>query len=173
MLRKRRRTLLADDDELSRAVLGSMLQLLEYDVDEVADGCEVVKVVSANCYDVIIMDLKMRPMDGVTASLLVRLKEQELTRKTPIIAVTASSPKECREDCLAAGINGYLSKPVDVKELVRLMESLLVEQELSSPDSLEPSAQETKTELSGGGSNPCRHERCQRGNWHPQIKNAR
>lgn len=155
MIRKRLRILLADDDEVTRAVLGSMLRIFKYEVDEVTDGCEVIKVVSENSYDVILMDLKMRPMDGVTASLFVRLKEQELRRRTPIIALTACSPKECREECFAAGINAYVAKPVDLKELLLLMEALLLEQGLATPEAKEPERLDLEAGSSSGLSLCC------------------
>lgn len=124
-MRAKRRVLLADDDDVTRAVLGAMLQLLNYEVDNAADGCEVVQITSKRRYDVIITDLMMDPMDGVTASLFVRLKEQGMRRRTPIVALTAYSVDECSEQCVAAGIDACLAKPVDLKELLLLVENVL------------------------------------------------
>jgi CheY-like chemotaxis protein len=75
------------------------------------------------CYDVILMDMKMPGVDGLEATKAVRAGEKG-NRRVPIIALTAYVMKGDREHCLAAGMDGYLSKPINSREMIMLVESI-------------------------------------------------
>ena len=76
-----------------------------------------------NRYDVILMDVQMPGMDGLEATAAIRKRENGGSR-APIIAMTAHTMKGDRDRCLAAGMDGYLSKPIDGREMIALVESM-------------------------------------------------
>ena len=87
------------------------------------DGREAIRLTERNRYDVILMDVQMPGMDGLEATAAIR-KREEGSSRVPIIAMTAHAMKGDRERCLAAGMDGYLSKPIDAHETIALVESL-------------------------------------------------
>jgi CheY-like chemotaxis protein len=91
---------------------------------EVADnGQEAISLTAQNRYDVLLMDVQMPGMDGLEATAAIR-KCEVGGRRVPIIAMTAHAMKGDRDRCLAAGMDGYLSKPVNAQEMIGLVESL-------------------------------------------------
>ncbi len=110
------RVLLADDTGINRLVGVAMLERLGCVVDVVSDGAAAVDAARRNHYDAILMDCLMPVMDGFEATGLIRRTELGTTR-TPIIALTASAMAGDREKCLAAGMDDYLSKPLDQSAL--------------------------------------------------------
>lgn len=127
MQKKRRRILLADDDDTTSQLLKSILQLAKYEVDVVADGCHLLQVVAATPYDLIIIDIKSPEVDCVCVSHFIRLNEQPLGRRTPIMALTAHSFEECREIYPTGGIDAYLVKPLELKQLLLVIENLVTQ----------------------------------------------
>ena len=87
------------------------------------DGQEAIRLTEQNRYDVILMDVQMPGMNGLEATAAIRKREDGGSR-VPIIAMTAHAMKGDRERCLAAGMDGYLSKPIDAHEMIALVESL-------------------------------------------------
>jgi len=85
-----------------------------------------------NRYDAILMDVQMPGMNGLEATVAIR-KREDGGRRAPIIAMTAHAMKGDREQCLAAGMDGYLSKPIDGREMIALVETLAAG-EVSSPN---------------------------------------
>ena len=106
--------LLVDDGQTNRQLIGLILKRAGAKVTTACDGQEGFDLATTNDYDLILMDMQMPVMDGYTAS--TRLREEGIT--TPIIALTASAMVKDRERCLAAGCSDYLTKPVDIDELV-------------------------------------------------------
>jgi len=106
------RVLLADDAEINRIVGVALLNHLGYSVDVVADGAEALAAVQRNHYDILLMDCVMPVMDGYEATACVR-RLRGPARHIPIIAVTASALVGDREKCLKAGMDDYVSKPLD------------------------------------------------------------
>lgn len=136
------RILLAEDNVINQKVAVRLFQRLGYRIDVVANGREVVEALSRIRYDVIFMDCQMPEMDGFEATRLIREREalpvkrdaQHEIRATsderrdkhrvPIIALTANAMQGDREQCLAAGMDDYLSKPISVEALTTVLERL-------------------------------------------------
>jgi PAS domain S-box-containing protein len=104
--------LLAEDDMISREIATELLQLAGLTVDAVGNGFEAVEKVRSNDYPVIIMDMQMPGMGGLEATRAIRQLPGRQTRPV-ILAMTANAFDENRQDCLAAGMNDHLGKPVD------------------------------------------------------------
>lgn len=105
------RVLLVEDNEDNRLIYCTMLQRFGFDVRECMDGQTGVEVAHAWCPHVILMDLALPIMDGLTATRL--LKSSASTEHIVIIALTAHAMQEDRAEALAAGCDGYISKPAD------------------------------------------------------------
>ncbi|AFY59417.1 PAS domain-containing hybrid sensor histidine kinase/response regulator [Synechococcus sp. PCC 6312] len=112
--------LLAEDNKVNQMVALRILERLGYRADVVANGLEVLAALQRQPYDVVLMDMQMPEMDGVTAT-------QEIIRARPsqnrpfIIAMTANAMEGDRDICLDAGMDDYLSKPIKIPELVRAL----------------------------------------------------
>ncbi len=115
------RVLLVEDNEINQKVAVHQLRQLGYSPDTAHDGVEAVSCANANTYDVILMDCQMPNQDGYSAT-----KEIKRTLSEPpyIIAMTANAMQEDREKCLQAGMDDYLTKPVDPLQLGDLLEKL-------------------------------------------------
>jgi len=116
-----RRVLLAEDDEVSAVVVAKLLEKSGYSVRVVEDGRQVLSALLEQDFDLILMDIQMPDMDGVEATRRIRKAEREY-REIPIIAMTAYAMSGDREKFLAAGMDGYISKPVELKALNELIE---------------------------------------------------
>lgn len=110
--------LVADDHEVNQAVVGAMLKKWGHAVAMALDGQEALDKLTHETYDLVLMDLQMPMMDGLEATRRLRQRESEMGRpRVPVIAMTARAMNEDREQCFAAGMNGYLSKPIDQNAL--------------------------------------------------------
>ena len=118
---RRRRLLVADDNETNQMVAVSMLRRLGYNADVAASGREAIEALARRPYDAVLMDCQMPIMDGFKATEAIRKAELGSGRRTPIIAMTANAFKEDREKCLAAGMDDYVPKPVRVEDLDRVL----------------------------------------------------
>ncbi|MBC8412751.1 MAG: response regulator [Nitrospira sp.] len=109
------RILVAEDDELNSMYIKELLAGLGFEsVDLVTNGFEVLEAISGTAYDLILMDCHMPGMDGYSATAELRRKEQaEHLGHVPVIALTASAMKDGRDKCLAAGMDDFVTKPVD------------------------------------------------------------
>jgi signal transduction histidine kinase/DNA-binding response OmpR family regulator/HPt (histidine-containing phosphotransfer) domain-containing protein len=119
----RAHVLLAEDNDVNQRVAVKMLEQLGCTVDVAADGRRAVAAVAAaegSRYDLILMDCQMPELDGFEATRAIRARETAETR-TPIVAMTANAMSGDRERCLAAGMDGYLSKPVRPDELAAVV----------------------------------------------------
>ncbi len=120
----RNRILLAEDNPVNQKVASRLLEKLEYRVDVVADGLAVIAAWQSGKYDLIIMDCQMPQMDGYEATREIRRLEAGKSR-IPIVALTAHAMKGDEERCRAAGMDEYLSKPIDRIKLEVCLERLL------------------------------------------------
>ena len=109
--------LLVEDNQVNQMVATAMLSTQGYDVDIAENGVQGVEAVIAGEYDVVLMDIQMPEMNGVEATRKIRALES-VKNAIPIIAVTAHAMQGDRETYLAAGMNDYVSKPIDPKILL-------------------------------------------------------
>ncbi len=115
---KKARVLVAEDNAVSRKVVGALLEKLGYRVQCVANGAEAIEAIEAVPFDVVIMDCQMSEMDGYEATAIIRDPQSPVANHAiPIIAMTASSVQEDWDRCLEAGMNDHISKPVEPREL--------------------------------------------------------
>src|SRR5439155_5930933 len=97
-----------------------LLRQMAYQADVASDGAEAVDAVSANEYDVVLMDVQMPELDGLEATRRIRTRWPD--KPLRIVAMTANAMAGDREACLAAGMDDYISKPVRSADLYRALE---------------------------------------------------
>lgn len=108
------RILLAEDNVINQRVALAMLSRLGYRADVVANGVEAVRALELGAYDVVLMDIQMPEMDGITASRIIREKISK-DKQPYIIAMTANVSTDDRDACVAAGMNDFVGKPMRVE----------------------------------------------------------
>ena len=116
------RILLVEDNPANQKLATYILQERGHAVEIAGDGREAMRMAQQNGYDVILMDVQMPGIDGLEATKAIRDRDNG-QRRVPIVAMTAHAMKGDRERCLAAGMDGYLSKPIDGHEMIALVES--------------------------------------------------
>jgi len=121
---KNLRLLLAEDNPVNQKVIALMLKKLGCRVDLVSNGREAVEAVQREDYTVVLMDVQMPEMDGITATRNILELFPNPENRPKIIALTANALKGDRENCLAAGMDNYLSKPVRLAELAACIEAV-------------------------------------------------
>ncbi|HTW83499.1 MAG TPA: MASE4 domain-containing protein [Candidatus Sulfotelmatobacter sp.] len=109
--------LIADDNAVNRKLTLQQLKKLGYQAEAVEDGKEAVDAVLARHYDLILMDCEMPRLDGYAATRMIRAAERHGTTHIRIVAMTANALDGDREACLAAGMDDYLAKPVQLESL--------------------------------------------------------
>jgi signal transduction histidine kinase/HPt (histidine-containing phosphotransfer) domain-containing protein/ActR/RegA family two-component response regulator len=110
-----RRILLVEDNPINREVASELLNGISLAVDAAEDGAIAVAKATANTYDLILMDVQMPRMDGIEATR--RIRRLPMHAQTPILAMTANAFAEDRQQCLAAGMNDHVGKPVTPRTL--------------------------------------------------------
>ncbi len=115
-----RRALVAEDSAANRRVLQTFLSAGGFEVDTVTDGHEVLDAVAASDYDIILMDVSMPGMDGIEATRRLRSLPGK-GRTVPIVALTAHALEDVRAQCLSAGMDAFLTKPVSKSALLRVV----------------------------------------------------
>ncbi len=115
--------LLVEDNEMNRDMLSRRLQRKGYEVEIAVDGLEGVEKATTSRYDVILMDMSLPEIDGWEATR--RLRTQESTQHTPIIALTAHAMSGDREKAIDAGCDDYDTKPIELQRLLSKIETLL------------------------------------------------
>jgi PAS domain S-box-containing protein len=130
--REKARLLLAEDDPITRKVIGMMLQKSDFDIDIAEHGLQAVELWEKGNYDLILMDVQMPHMDGFAATSSIREKERENDGHTLIVAMTAHAFPEDEIRCRAAGMDAYISKPIDMKQCITLIEDLIGKRDLEA-----------------------------------------
>jgi len=115
------RLLVVDDNAINRELICTLLQPFDLRIDTAADGVEAVEAASRADYDLILMDVQMPNMDGLTATARIRGGKGSTARRVPIIAMTANVLPEQIERCLAAGMDDHLGKPISPAKLLEAL----------------------------------------------------
>jgi two-component system, sensor histidine kinase and response regulator len=116
--------LLAEDNIVNQKVVCRLLEKQGHHVEIAANGREALESLIRGHFDVVLMDVQMPEMDGLEATAAIRKREQRSGGHVPIIALTAHALKADHDRCLAAGMDGYLSKPIRPDDLFRHIEHL-------------------------------------------------
>lgn len=111
--------LVAEDNVVNQKLTLIILKKLGYKADVVGDGELVLKALNLKKYDLILMDVQMPEMDGLESTRRIR---QQNTAQPVIVAMTANAMKEDREECFAAGMDDYVSKPIKLGELLKVLQ---------------------------------------------------
>jgi signal transduction histidine kinase len=112
------RILLVEDNPMNQKLTYLIMQKFGYNIDIANNGLEAIKFLETETYDMLLMDVQMPEMDGLTTTRWIR---KNLEIQPHIVAITAGSSGMDRQICLDAGMNDYISKPIDVKEIMRVI----------------------------------------------------
>ncbi|MDY0039901.1 MAG: response regulator [Desulforhabdus sp.] len=125
---KRRKILVAEDNVTNQIVVQTALEKLGYHVEVVGSGRDAILALEHNSYDLVLMDCQMPEMDGFQATARIRdPSSRVLSHRIPIIALTARAGQSDRNECLAAGMNDYVAKPVRLQNLAEILDRWLGE----------------------------------------------
>jgi len=114
--------LVAEDGHANRVLVRGLLQRDGHQITFAENGLRAVGHLLDASYDLVLMDVEMPVLDGIAATRTIRRQETALGRRTPVVALTSSNS---RDACLAAGMDGFLSKPLDLNAFRRLVWALL------------------------------------------------
>lgn len=117
----RSKVLVVDDHPINQRLMVSMLDKLGYRADVAEDGNQAVELARKSAYDFIFMDLQMPVMDGLEATSLIRQEGSGSPDKTVIIAMTANVMEGIQDRCTAAGMDGYISKPLKLSSIKQMI----------------------------------------------------
>src|SRR5205807_1591488 len=117
--------LLAEDNTVNQLLAVRLLQKRGHQVTVAANGRETLEILERQSFDLLLMDIQMPEMDGLTATAAIRAREQQTGAHLPIVAMTARAMKGDQEHCLASGMDAYISKPIRADQLFQIVENLL------------------------------------------------
>ena len=121
--------LIVEDEPRNMKLLRDLLQRFGYEILEALDGEQGVKLAGERMPDLILMDIMMPKMDGLEATRIIKANTK--TKHIPIIALTSYAMKGDREKTIEAGCDGYLAKPIDIKEVLKTIETYLTVKQVS------------------------------------------
>lgn len=115
--------LVVDDHALNRYLVCTALARLNWQVSQAGDGRQALEMIRAGArYDLVLMDMDMPVMDGLAATRWIRAWEAEQPHPpVPIIALTARADRDAEQQCLGAGMNGFIAKPIDTVVLPQIL----------------------------------------------------
>ncbi len=117
--------LLVEDNPVNQQVAQAMLESLGFSPVVVGDGQQAVEAVQREDFDLVLMDCQMPVMDGFDATAAIRMQERGTTRHLPIVALTGNAVEGDRQQCLEAGMDGYLTKPFTLDQLTGMLRRYL------------------------------------------------
>ncbi len=132
---RQRQILVVEDNLVNQKVITAILKKRGYESVIAPNGSEAIELLRQRDFDVVLMDVQMPVLDGLEATRLIR--QNPRWRHLPIIAMTAHAMTGDRERCLAAGMNGYIAKPVNPSHLISTVESYLNKVDVELPASVE------------------------------------
>ena len=122
VLNREIRILAVEDDEISQSLLRKVGRRLGAQVDVARDGFEAIRQFGTVTYDLVLMDVQLPTINGIEVTAVIRSFEKKFGERTPIIGLSAHALMQDRDRCLEAGMNDYLSKPVDFDKLYRVIQ---------------------------------------------------
>ncbi|MBI5570836.1 MAG: response regulator [Desulfomonile tiedjei] len=114
--------LLAEDNDINRVVALKMLEIMGHSVTPAENGQDAIDMLGTSNFDLVLMDIQMPEMDGIQATRAIRRKEADTGNHVPIVAMTAHVLEGFREECLAAGMDGFLTKPIRADDLASTLD---------------------------------------------------
>lgn len=130
------RILVVDDQEINHVLMCKLLELSGWSATSARTGREAIELVRTCPFDLILMDIEMPDMDGLQTTAEIRRNETLSNRRTPIVAVTAHAMKGDKERLLALEVDDYLSKPIDNKEMQRVVQRLVFNRDANRADGI-------------------------------------
>lgn len=122
---QRPHVLLAEDNAINQRVAARLLEKHGFTVETAEDGQAAVEAWQRGRFDLVLMDIQMPILDGYQATAKIRELERQAGIRTPILALTANAMPEDRARCLKAGMDGYIAKPIQGRELIAAVTNLL------------------------------------------------
>ena len=125
--------LLAEDNFINQKVTRRILEKMHHSVTVVSNGREALQAFENQPFDLILMDVQMPEMDGLQATIAIRQQELKLNTRIPVVALTANAMLGDRELCLAAGMDGYVTKPVRSQDLLDEIDKIQAAKNVTEP----------------------------------------
>ena len=120
--------LLVEDVVANQLIARKMLEKLGHAVDTVANGLEAIEAINSRPYELVFMDIRMPELNGFETTQIIRKSDNETISQIPIIAMTANATSEDRQECLDAGMNDFISKPLSMERLKKVLNNLYSQQ---------------------------------------------
>ena len=125
---KNKRILLVEDNEMNREIAVELLEEYGFSMETAENGAQAVEMVAASkagYYDLILMDIQMPVMDGYEATRRIRALKDPHLADIVILAMTANAFEEDKQEAIENGMNGFLTKPIDIKQLLEELDSII------------------------------------------------
>lgn len=143
--RRKLRILVAEDNKTNLKLVQRLLEKIGYHADGVANGEEAVKTLEMVPYDIVLMDIQMPQMDGIEATRIIREPQSKVrNHQVFIVAMTALAMEGDRQNCLDAGMDNYISKPINTEELFNIIEGYVLGSDNSDVGFIEDDVTENK-----------------------------
>lgn len=138
------KVLIADDNEMNLKVAKGLLEPLKMQIDTAENGKIALEMIQKKRYDLVFMDHMMPVMDGIEAVMALRALDDEYCRTVPVIALTANAIAGAKEEFLRAGMNDFVAKPIQLKEICSKIKKWLPEELLQDAEGCGPVAEGTE-----------------------------